>query len=175
MQGWNYRLVIDITIDFHPCRYVTKLYSHFLIKLRIVRIVRRVCGHFALCCSYRRAVNTAFVRYILFCENQGCHILEKSWIFLLSWKSWKVLENIWVIFRASPGQNSKATFFNNKHKKIRYIKEWILSPVEIAFKHSGVAGGKWEHAPWGAGFGDISAHFLQSFKRFIQKFRPKDA
>jgi len=52
-------------------------------------------------------------------DSQGCHILEKSWIFLLSWK---VLENIWEVFRASPGQNSKATFFN-KHKKIRYMKE----------------------------------------------------
>jgi len=38
----------------------------------------------------------------------------KSWIFLLSWK---VLENIWEVSRASPGQNSEATFFNNKHKK----------------------------------------------------------
>jgi len=38
---------------------------------------------------------------------QGCHILEKSWIFLLSWK---VLENIWEVSRASPGQNSEATY-----------------------------------------------------------------
>jgi len=37
--------------------------------------------------------------------------------------SWKVLENIWEVSRASPGQNSKATFFNKKHKKIRYMKE----------------------------------------------------
>jgi len=39
---------------------------------------------------------------------QGCHILEKSWIFLLSWK---VLENIWVVSRVSPGQYNKTTFF----------------------------------------------------------------
>jgi len=32
--------------------------------------------------------------------------------------SWKVLENIWEVSRASPGQNSKAIFFNNKHKKL---------------------------------------------------------
>jgi len=37
----------------------------------------------------------------------------KSWNFV--YKSWKVLENIWEISRASSGQNSKATFFNNKH------------------------------------------------------------
>jgi len=44
--------------------------------------------------------------------------------FLLSWKvlefaykSWKALENIWEVSHASPGQNSEATFFNNKHKK----------------------------------------------------------
>jgi len=34
------------------------------------------------------------------------------------YKSWKVLENIWKVSRASPGWNSKATFFNNKHKKL---------------------------------------------------------
>jgi len=45
-----------------------------------------------------------------------------------SWKSpgyfllsWIVLENIWKVSRASPGQNSKATFFNYKHKKVRYM------------------------------------------------------
>jgi len=30
---------------------------------------------------------------------------------------WKVLENIWEVSCASLRQNSKATFFNNKHKK----------------------------------------------------------
>jgi len=24
-------------------------------------------------------------------------------------------------------------------------------------------GGKWGHAPWGAGLGDATAHFMQSF------------
>jgi len=38
------------------------------------------------------------------CVQFSCHILEKSWIFLLSWK---VLENIWKVSRASPGQNSE--------------------------------------------------------------------
>jgi len=28
------------------------------------------------------------------------------------YKSWKVLENIWEVSRALPGQNSKSTFFN---------------------------------------------------------------
>jgi len=30
----------------------------------------------------------------------------------------KVLENIWEVSRTSLRQNSKATFFNNKHKKL---------------------------------------------------------
>jgi len=40
-----------------------------------------------------------------------------------------------------------------------------LSPVEIAsLKHSGVAGDKCGHVPWGVGLGGESAHFLQSSK-----------
>jgi len=42
-------------------------------------------------------------------------VLESPRFFLLSWK---VLENIWEVSCASPGQNGKATFFNNKHKKL---------------------------------------------------------
>jgi len=61
---------------------------------------------------------------------------------LFVYKSWKVLENIWLVSGASPVQNSKDTFFNDKHKKIRYMKELILIP----------------------GLGGASAHFLQSFK-----------
>jgi len=53
---------------------------------------------------------------------------------------------------------------NNKHKKIRYMKEWILSPVEIALNTVAKLGGKWGHAPRDAGLGGASAHFLQSFK-----------
>jgi len=47
--------------------------------------------------------------------SKGCHILEKSWIFLLSWK---VLENIWEVFRASPGQNSEATYMVSHKKRL---------------------------------------------------------
>jgi len=40
-----------------------------------------------------------------------------------------------------------------------------------SLKHSGVARGKWEHAPRGA-----SAHFYSHLKtRFKEEFRPKDA
>jgi len=54
---------------------------------------------------------------------QGCHILKspgflscpgKSLNFVC--KSWKVLENIWEVSCASPGQNSKVTCF--EHKKL---------------------------------------------------------
>jgi len=34
------------------------------------------------------------------------------------YKSWKVLENTCKVSRASPGQNSKATFFNISTKKL---------------------------------------------------------
>jgi len=30
-------------------------------------------------------------------------------------------------------------------------------------------GGKWGHAPWGAGLGGATAHFLQSFKRVFSR------
>jgi len=52
------------------------------------------------------------------------------------YKSWKILENIWEVSRASPGQNSEATFFNNNHRKIGTLKSdienQILNLVEIA-------------------------------------------
>jgi len=37
---------------------------------------------------------------------------------VLDFLLWKVLENIWEVSRSSRGQNSEATFFKNKHKKI---------------------------------------------------------
>jgi len=37
-------------------------------------------------------------------------------------------------------------------------------------------GGKWRHAPWGAGLGGALAHFCSNLKtHFMQKFRPKYA
>jgi len=45
-----------------------------------------------------------------------------------------------------------------------------------SLKHSDVAGGKWGHAPRGAGLGGASVHFCSHLKTcFKQKFRPKDA
>jgi len=32
------------------------------------------------------------------------------------------------------------------------------------WRSKGGRGGKWGHAPWGAGHGGAPAHFLQSFK-----------
>jgi len=42
---------------------------------------------------------------------------------------------------------------------------------------SSIAGGKWGHAPRGAGLGGSSTHFIQTFKErvFQQKFWPKYA
>jgi len=61
----------------------------------------------------------------IFSQTQGCHILEKSWIFFavpgrslnFVYTSWKVFENLWEVSHALPGQNSEANFFTNKHIK----------------------------------------------------------
>jgi len=36
-------------------------------------------------------------------------------------------------------------------------------------KHSGVAGGKWKHAPRGTGLGGASAHFCSHLKRILSR------
>jgi len=46
-----------------------------------------------------------------------------------------------------------------------FVLQFCKQFLDIVDINSGVArGGKWGHAPWGAGLGGASAHFLQSFK-----------
>jgi len=75
-------------------------------------------------CTKQRSFSSVLVGTKSQFNIQGCHILESLGFFCCPGKSlnfvymsWKVLENIWEVFRALPGQNSEATFFNNKHKK----------------------------------------------------------
>jgi len=63
-----------------------------------------------------KIVASGTIRVATSCKSPGFFCCPgKSLNFV--YKFWKVLENIWEIFRASPGQNSEATFFNNKNKK----------------------------------------------------------
>jgi len=73
-------------------------------------------------------------------------------------------------------QDRIVKLLSNKHKKLGTGKSDLTTSCKNSLKHSGVAGGKWGHAPQGAGFGGVSSHFCSHLKtRFKQKFRPKDA
>jgi len=56
-------------------------------------------------------------------------------------KFWKVLENIWEVSRASPGQNSEVSFFNNISTKTRHwymksnVENQILSPADATLNN----------------------------------------